>query len=134
MIWLPVFVDRPSLFFSNTIRINKTFFLVHLYISNTHGIFADLSRHSTSTINKNVIIIYARIHLLLLYENWFKKKRQNIYYQFIDNFSIMNMSISTMNTLDEFVNDCLRPTHRLSCYSPLPSHAAQVWIWKEFFY
>jgi hypothetical protein len=37
----------------------------------------------------------------------------------------MNMSISTMKTMDEFPNECSRTTHRLSCYSPLPSHAAQ---------
>ncbi len=31
-----------------------------------------------------------------------------------------------MKTLNEFMTDCARTTHRLSCYSPLPSHAAQV--------
>ncbi|CAF3564657.1 unnamed protein product [Adineta steineri] len=35
------------------------------------------------------------------------------------------MSMSTMKTLDEYITDCPRPLHRLSCYSPLPSHAAQ---------
>ncbi len=36
------------------------------------------------------------------------------------------MSISTMKTLDDFITECTRPIHRLSCYSPLPSHTAQV--------
>ena len=36
------------------------------------------------------------------------------------------MSISTIKTLGEFMTDCARTTHRLSCYTPLPSHATQV--------
>ncbi|CAF0986815.1 unnamed protein product [Rotaria sordida] len=35
------------------------------------------------------------------------------------------MSTSTIKTLGEFMTDCARTTHRLSCYTPLPSHAAQ---------
>jgi len=35
------------------------------------------------------------------------------------------MSISTLKTLDEFLTECPRSGHRLSCYSPLPSHAVQ---------
>ena len=34
--------------------------------------------------------------------------------------------MSTIKTLGEFMTDCARTTHRLSCYTPLPSHAAQV--------
>ncbi|CAF0986833.1 unnamed protein product [Rotaria sordida] len=36
------------------------------------------------------------------------------------------MSTSTIKTLGEFMTDCARTTHRLSCYTPLPSHAAQA--------
>lgn len=43
-----------------------------------------------------------------------------------------NMSISNCKTLDEFLNECSRSTHRLSCYSPLPSHAVQVCRKTEF--
>ena len=39
-----------------------------------------------------------------------------------------------MKTLDEFMTECPRTTHRLSCYSPLPSHAAQVRILYIFYF
>jgi hypothetical protein len=50
------------------------------------------------------------------------------YYLSIDNLYVntTNMSISTIKTLGEFMADCARTTHRLSCYAPLPSHATQV--------
>jgi hypothetical protein len=50
------------------------------------------------------------------------------HYLSIDNchLNINQMSISTIKTLGEFMTDCARTTHRLSCYTPLPSHAEQV--------
>ncbi|CAM4783663.1 unnamed protein product [Rotaria magnacalcarata] len=41
------------------------------------------------------------------------------------------MSTSTIKTLGEFMTDCARTTHRLSCYAPLPSHAVQKRIMRS---
>ena len=48
--------------------------------------------------------------------------RWSLIFQLLCLTSRHSMSISTMKTLSEFL-----PTHRLSCYTPLPSHATQVW-------
>lgn len=118
MIWLSVV--RPSLF-SNPIRINQTVSL---------SIFANHSFRTTSTVRRSLSSSWAARKQMLLprraqrmnFEQWSycstrafdKRARQR------------ERLMSTIKTLGEFMTDCARTTHRLSCYTPLPSHAAQV--------